>query len=136
MHWVQTELGIGQLPGHLESHLFKSQNYRNLRDFSFGEHKTTEQTKVTVLSQSDVYFSSPHGDAQLDSLEIGIRHLDNPEFFRQSQQHASKSLLPNTRFYSNYRIAGKSMPSLGYNRCCNCSSCIVPPPTLRQRASA
>jgi hypothetical protein len=39
------------------------------------------------------------------------RHLDNPKFFRQSQQRASKSLLPNTRFYSNYRIAGKSTPS-------------------------
>ena len=29
------------------SHLFKSQNYRNLRDFSFGEHKTTEQIKYS-----------------------------------------------------------------------------------------
>jgi hypothetical protein len=35
------------------SHLFKSQQFRNHRSFLLGGHKTTEQTKV--LSQSDVY---------------------------------------------------------------------------------
>jgi hypothetical protein len=58
------------------------------------------------------------------------RHSDSPKFFRQSQQHASKSLLPNTRFYSNYRIAGKSCQvsaslcaSIKCTACRKCTEC-------------
>ena len=35
--------------------------------------------------------------------------------------NAPKSYLPNTHFYSNNWIAGKSMPILGYSRCCKCA---------------
>jgi hypothetical protein len=49
--------GIGShwQPGSSRMHLFKSQDNRNLREISFGGHKTTEQTRV--LSESDVYLS-------------------------------------------------------------------------------
>ena len=58
-----TELGIGQDRGHLESHLFREPAIPEGPNFSLGEHKTTEQTRV--LSESDVYFSSPPEPAQL-----------------------------------------------------------------------
>ena len=51
---------------------------------------STQNNKLKVLSESDVDSVSPPElaqlcDAQLDPLGIGIRHLDNPTFFRQSQ---------------------------------------------------
>ncbi len=48
--------------------------------------------------------------AQPTSLRDRHRHLDNPECFRQSQQHALKSESPDTRSNRTYQIAGKSMP--------------------------
>jgi hypothetical protein len=50
--------------GDISNHIFsESQQFRKARSFLCGEHKTTEQTKV--LSESDVYFSSPPELAQL-----------------------------------------------------------------------
>jgi hypothetical protein len=50
--------------GDISNHIFSRANKRRSRSFFyFGEHKTTETTKV--LTESDVYFSSPPEPAQL-----------------------------------------------------------------------
>ncbi len=51
-----TETGVGQARGHLESSSFQEPAIPEPPEYSLGEHKTTELTKV--LSESDVYFAS------------------------------------------------------------------------------
>ena len=94
--------------------------------FSLVRHKTTEQTKV--LSKSDVYFVSPPepaqlSDAQLNPSQIDSRHLDNPPFFRQSQQHASKA---NCRTHVSTRILRSSARHAKFQGSAAAAS--VPPP--------
>ena len=100
--------------------LSKSQSIGISGPFSFGEHKTTEQTKVR--SESDVYISSPPDPAErhwqqsadqpieIDTDTSTIPHAQSMPFDSLSNTPL-KSLLLNARSNRTVQIAGKSKPS-------------------------
>ena len=80
----------------------------------FKENSSSQNNKLKVLSESDVDSVSPPElaqlcDAQLDPLGIASDTSTILHSF-DSLSTRFKSEAPNTRFYSNNRIAGKSMP--------------------------
>ena len=115
-----TELGVGQPPGSF--HIFnESQQLRpkaDLKLLSFLSVGTKQQSRLKYshslmsiclrLLVQHSFSRAQSSPSQIDTDTSTILHS-----FRQSQQHTL-----NTRFYSSHLIAGKSMPSLGYSRCC------------------
>ncbi len=114
---VLTELGVGQLPGSF--HIFnESQQLRPKADFkllSFLSVGTKQQSRLKYphsLMSICLRLLVQHSlsRAQSNPSQIDTDTSTTLNSFDSLGNTLSKSLLPNTRFYSRYRIAGKSMP--------------------------